>query len=491
MGIFDSFKSRNKRQTKNNVSLENKDENHAPGVCNNSLDTKYTPERISTLGRRDIFVFGSNLAGHHAGGAARVALNRFGAVWGQGEGLQGNSYAIPTMQGGIETIKSYVDRFIEFAKYEKALTFYVTKIGCGIAGFKLNDIAPLFKDALIVPNIRLPKEFTDIIGKDDEDMQRKDLLIHSHGVTRTFADLVIARNKEVEFRSPDEVMSFLNQYFERFKRNGDDIAFISVRILWNILHNEELFKNGQLDVETLKTHLLEFTSFGNEMDKAYDYHCREKLFNIIVYLNQFRRYRSSEEILDDVNRSEITHFSHCGPNSDYFMSPIRAGHGYPLFYFGRFLGENWNKIKKTDGTLDPNLLEELMFNRHERELRKYGIEAVLSHDYEPYPCWGAFIPKRVGSGPVYIDLENGGYAISCGEGAGPNHIPHYLEYTIATEILETDSRYECIQGYFIPKDDISLPILGTWRDAGIMEFANLEEKRKFITDLRQKQDTNL
>ena len=174
---------------KNNVSSENKDKNHAPGVCDNSLDTKYTPEKISTLGRRDIFVFGSNLAGHHAGGAARVAFNRFGAVWGQGVGLQGNSYAILTMQGGIDTIKPYVDRFIEFAKYEKALTFYVTKIGCGIAGFKLNEIAPLFKEALIFPNIRLPKEFVDIIGKDNEEAPKEDLLRHSHGVTRTFADL--------------------------------------------------------------------------------------------------------------------------------------------------------------------------------------------------------------------------------------------------------------------------------------------------------------
>ncbi|MDE6377500.1 MAG: hypothetical protein K2K72_02015, partial [Duncaniella sp.] len=69
------------------------------------LDAKYTPEFILTLGRNDIFVFGSNLAGLHGGGAARIAFNRFGAVWGQGEGLQGNSYAIPTMQGGVETIR--------------------------------------------------------------------------------------------------------------------------------------------------------------------------------------------------------------------------------------------------------------------------------------------------------------------------------------------------------------------------------------------------
>ena len=69
----------------------------------------FTPERITSLRADEIFVFGSNLAGMHGGGAARVAYERFGAVWGCGVGLQGQSYAIPTMQGGVETIKPYVD----------------------------------------------------------------------------------------------------------------------------------------------------------------------------------------------------------------------------------------------------------------------------------------------------------------------------------------------------------------------------------------------
>ncbi|MDE6578192.1 MAG: hypothetical protein K2J82_12940 [Muribaculaceae bacterium] len=117
-----------------------------------------------TLGQNDIFVFGSNLQGRHAGGAARIALNRFGAILGQGIGLQGNSYAIPTMQGGVETIKPYVDEFIEFAKGRPDLTFYVTKIGCGIAGFSYEEIAPLFSTAISEPNIHLPKDFVDIIN---------------------------------------------------------------------------------------------------------------------------------------------------------------------------------------------------------------------------------------------------------------------------------------------------------------------------------------
>ena len=122
---------------------------------------EYTPERISELKENEIFVFGSNLEGEHGGGAARFAFERFGAVWGEGVGLHGQTYAIPTMQGGVETIKPYVDDFISFAKEHAELTFFVTRIGCGIAGFRDEEIAPLFKDAIDVENIILPKEFVD------------------------------------------------------------------------------------------------------------------------------------------------------------------------------------------------------------------------------------------------------------------------------------------------------------------------------------------
>ena len=94
----------------------------------NIENLKFTPDNITSLGQDDIFVFGSNLAGNHAGGAARTALMKFGAVMGQGEGIQGQSYAIPTMQGGVDTIKPYVDRFIDLAREWDQNTFYVTRI---------------------------------------------------------------------------------------------------------------------------------------------------------------------------------------------------------------------------------------------------------------------------------------------------------------------------------------------------------------------------
>ena len=125
----------------------------------NMEQKRTTPERITSLKPNEIFVFGSNLRGMHGGGAAYIAYRQFGAIMGQGVGLQGQSYAIPTMQGGVDTIKPYVDEFIEFAKQRPNLTFLVTRIGCGIAGFTEDEISPLFEKAHDKANIILPRNW--------------------------------------------------------------------------------------------------------------------------------------------------------------------------------------------------------------------------------------------------------------------------------------------------------------------------------------------
>ncbi|MCI5776615.1 MAG: hypothetical protein MR215_03150 [Bacteroidales bacterium] len=124
-----------------------------------------TPQFINSLRPDEVFVFGSNLQGMHLGGAARVAHELFGAIYGQGVGLQGQSYAIPTMHGGVDAIKPYVDEFIRFAGSRGDLFFYVTRIGCGIAGFRDEQIAPLFAEAVSMPNVCLPDTFIEAIGK--------------------------------------------------------------------------------------------------------------------------------------------------------------------------------------------------------------------------------------------------------------------------------------------------------------------------------------
>ena len=125
---------------------------------------RVTPNHITELAEGQIFVFGSNAAGHHDGGAARFALERFGAVYGQGCGLQGRSYAIPTMSGSLQEIAHEIEEFIRFADQHPELTFLVTRIGCGIAGYSDADIAPFFANAYSLPNVYLPAEFWKVLN---------------------------------------------------------------------------------------------------------------------------------------------------------------------------------------------------------------------------------------------------------------------------------------------------------------------------------------
>lgn len=135
---------------------------------------KFTPENIEGLKENEIFVFGSNTQGQHHGGAARVAFEKFGAEWGVGRGLTGKSYAIPTLDDNRnkvsrnELLNSFAD-FIKFASYNKDLTFYLTKVGCGIAGWNIEEVKELFHNAILFMkqdegidspnNLIIPREF--------------------------------------------------------------------------------------------------------------------------------------------------------------------------------------------------------------------------------------------------------------------------------------------------------------------------------------------
>lgn len=127
---------------------------------------RITPENIEFLNKNEIFVFGSNMSGRHGKGGAKTAM-KWGGIYGQSNGLQGNTYGIPTVNHNITAplliseIKEYVDEFIEFTKNNKNLIFYVTKIGCGLAGYNVEDMASLFKECLDLDNVFLPIEFIE------------------------------------------------------------------------------------------------------------------------------------------------------------------------------------------------------------------------------------------------------------------------------------------------------------------------------------------
>ena len=131
------------------------------------MEKRTTPDLIQNVHENEIFVFGSNESGRHGKGAAKTAL-RFGAKLGLGNGISGNSYGIPTKNAkirtlGQRTIKKYVQEFIEYAKENKDKVFLVTEIGCGLAGYSAEDIAPMFESTIDIENVHLPAKFWKIL----------------------------------------------------------------------------------------------------------------------------------------------------------------------------------------------------------------------------------------------------------------------------------------------------------------------------------------
>jgi hypothetical protein len=129
---------------------------------------KYTPENIQSLEPNQVIVVGSNTRGIHGAGAAKLAFKKFGAKWGVGRGLQGQSYALPTKDFDIQTLPLYdieqnIKEFLDFAKTKLELEFLVTKVGAGLAGYNTDQIGPLFGKFEIPPNVILPFEFAEFV----------------------------------------------------------------------------------------------------------------------------------------------------------------------------------------------------------------------------------------------------------------------------------------------------------------------------------------
>ena len=213
------------------------------------VNKKITPEFVTELSRCEIFVFGSNLAGCHAGGAARLAYDKFGAEWGNGVGPQGKCYAIPTMQGPVETIKPYADMFIAYAKEHPLNRFLLTRVGCGIAGFTDEEIAPLFVEALDIPNISIPEAWLPIMIACPHRIEEKEVenpkVVDEQVLQRLCNEYkyvigsgVITEMPKIRIRyvSSDEKLRFAS--FGNFFFYGQELYAFDCDDIWAAEHNE-------------------------------------------------------------------------------------------------------------------------------------------------------------------------------------------------------------------------------------------------------------
>ncbi len=447
----------------------------------------FTPNKLSELKSDEIFVFGSNLQGYHGGGAARAAMNRFGAEWGKGVGMQGQSYAIPTMQGGIDTIQPYVDEFIRFARQHDEYFFYVTRIGCGIAGFKDEDIAPLFWDAQFVENICLPESFATII----KPTLPKEMRQMMYGQMRTLVDLLKAFNEEKPLSNVEEGMSRIQEVFDRNVRYGDEFAFTAFRTLWGLINRYE--ENGDTpNLSKLEKDLYDFHKGSQWMvestvyDVMYKYSV-SKIVKYIQFLNDFRRYKNYDDIRRDLESIPV---SHCSSNDQNYYFGFDF---FPIDFLRCFLHHDWNHIAP-NGQMDNELLEEVLMGRYQKALGKYGITELIRHSYGYIGCDPYLMGTRWQiDEPIYgPNFRINGRHIEkwCGDNRGSQE----FEMRFASELLNSDENYIHIDddrgnGYYIPRQDYSLPVY-SYRE-GKLYFETEEEKMTFIKKyIPLKQGTN-
>jgi Mg-chelatase subunit ChlD len=204
-----------------------------------NVKVAYTPELVESLKDGQVFVFGSNLIGYHSGGASLVAMQRFGAVWGQAEGPQGQCYAIPVDIRGeaVENVSAYmkrhIDKFLAYAKAHPELFFLVIRVGCGNAGFDEEFVAPFFKEAMKMDNVSLPKSFVEILkrsetGKKDNTKQRvfNLIILDESGSMATIAKQAVSglnetfqtiRNAQKEHQEQQHFISFVTFNSARIK----------------------------------------------------------------------------------------------------------------------------------------------------------------------------------------------------------------------------------------------------------------------------------
>ena len=247
----------------------------------------YTPEVVESLKEGQVFVFGSNLIGYHSGGASLIAMQRFGAVWGQAEGPQGQCYAIPVDIRGeaVENVSAYmkrhIDKFLAYVKEHKNQFFIVIRVGCGNAGFDEEFMAPFFKEALKMENVSLPKSFVDILKKSKTEKK-------SDSIQRVF-NLIILDESGSMSSIEKQAVSGLNETFQTIrnaqKEHKEQQHFISF-VTFNSARIKSVLNRQKIESDKM----LKWTDYDpNDCTPLFDAMGRS--------LNELKNHVSDEDVV--------------------------------------------------------------------------------------------------------------------------------------------------------------------------------------------------
>lgn len=315
--------------------------------------------------------------------------------------------------------------------------------------------------------------------QDDTDgiAQNKSEVMEQYGQVRTMADILIGMNEQYHFTNSEDavaaVMKFIGEQSPcHFAISGKAFHFIA-----DALYSPKAFVNGKLNKDAFLDNFT-VSQFEKNWDNAMYRYYYAKIWKLICYFNEFRRYTSPNQIYRDLKNT-------INPEC-YVMT------GYPQEFFICAIEEAWEKIAPNN-SIDSKLLEEYMFKNHEASVKAIGLEATIEKHFEQDYCWAdVYFPKEIGSAPVYIERKKGNkrmFIKSCGEGKGPNNCPELLEFGYAYRLLVEDIKYDIYGSYpysdfqpelFVPKDDMSLPIYSNKFPVGRLIFEKENDKVTFL-----------
>lgn len=304
-------------------------------------------------------------------------------------------------------------------------------------------------------------------------------VIEGYGQVRTMADILISMNDQYQyhFHSSEEavaaVMKFIGSQSPcHFAISGKAFHFIA-----DALYSSKAFVDRRLNKDAFLDNFT-ISQFEKNWDNAMYRYYYAKIWKLICYFDEFRRYTSPGQIYRDLKKT---------------ISPEYFGYrGYPQHFFRCAIEEAWEKIAPNN-SIDPVLLDKYMFRNHEVAIQALGLEATIRKDFvQDYCHTDVYFPQKVGSAPVYIERIVGNrrmFLKSCGEGKGPNNNPELLEFNIACRLLLEDSKYDIWEDknqsmLFVPKEDISLPAYYycSYYSCGKILFEDNDHKKEFLKE---------
>lgn len=284
-----------------------------------------------------------------------------------------------------------------------------------------------------------------------------------YGQVRTMADILIGLDQKEHFSDSSSAIEAVENYIKNQEDGHRSISTAAFQVLAHTLESKECFVNNKLNDEVIKS-CFNQEHYSTLYEEAIFKYCYAKVWKLICFLNEFRRYSNTQEIIDDLQALDF---------DEYFVMSDHFWHttGYPEFFFKEAITEAW-PIFAPNGFIDYDLLNKYMFENHESALRTLGLEKTIKRDFEADYCHSeVYFPKKIGTAPIYVEVKNEygrRFIKSCGEGKGPNKVPEALEFRYAEKLLWKDANYD-VYGeyacggdfcplYYAPKHDRTLPI---------------------------------